>query len=72
MQHNVMIDDKLLKASLLAAGLTNVDDVVQLSLTMFVKLRLKKQQAIKKYKGAFMWDEHYHNSHRREDIRAVG
>ena len=68
----VSIDGRLLDDALLMSGLENVDEVVQLSLTMFINVRLHKQELIRKYRGALKWDaDAVPESELTEEIRVV-
>jgi Arc/MetJ family transcription regulator len=53
MRTNIVIDDKLMKDSLRATGLTTKREVVELGLRTL--LRLRQQEEIKKFRGKLDW-----------------
>lgn len=75
MEKLVNIDETLVSDALDLSGLSNQDDVINLSLRMFLKIRLKKQEIIKRYKGTLKWQAVVSSKDssiaRREEIRAV-
>ena len=70
MERIVKINDKIITDALHLSGMRNVNSVISLSLEVFVKSRLKKQEFIKRYKGKLS-DASEHVGIRREEIRAV-
>lgn len=53
MRTNIVIDDKLMKATLSATGLKTKREAVELGLRTL--LRLKKQLDIRRYRGKLSW-----------------
>lgn len=53
MRTNIVIDDKLMKATLSATGLKTKREAVELGLRTL--LRLKKQLEIRRYRGKLSW-----------------
>jgi Arc/MetJ family transcription regulator len=53
MRTNIVIDDKLMKASLRATGLKTKREAVELGLRML--LRLSRQEEIRQFRGKFKW-----------------
>jgi Arc/MetJ family transcription regulator len=54
MRTNIMIDDDLMEAAMLATGAKSKKDAVELGLQMLV--RLHRQQSIRDFKGKLQWD----------------
>ena len=54
MRTNIVIDDKLMAATLRATGLTTKREVVELGLRTL--LRLRQQAEIKKLRGKISWE----------------
>ncbi len=54
MRTNIVIDDGLMKDALKATGLKTKKEVVELGLQTLVRLR--RQAAIKKYRGKLAWE----------------
>ena len=54
MRTNIVIDDKLMKATLLATGLKTKREAVELGLRTV--LRLRQQEAIRHLRGKLAWD----------------
>jgi hypothetical protein len=66
----INLDNRLIADAMSLSGLQNIEGVVGLSLAMFVKTRLKKQEFIRRYKGKLIASsEEVHL--RRAEIRAV-
>lgn len=53
MRTNIVIDDKLMKASLRATGLKTKREAVELGLRTL--LRLSQQEEIRRYRGKLKW-----------------
>ena len=53
MRTNIVIDDKLMKDTLRATGLTTKREAVELGLRTL--LRLKEQEEIKRFRGKLDW-----------------
>jgi Arc/MetJ family transcription regulator len=53
MRTNIIIDDRLMTATLKATGIKTKKEVVELGLQTL--LRLKQQEQIKKYRGKLQW-----------------
>ncbi|MEM7194261.1 MAG: type II toxin-antitoxin system VapB family antitoxin [Pseudomonadota bacterium] len=70
METLVTINDKLMNDALRLSGLTNDNEVIEMSLKLMIKLRLKKQEVIKKYRGELKWDGGAWERN-RDDIRVV-
>ena len=70
METLVTINDKLMTDALGITGLSNDNEVIELSLKMMIKLRLKKQEVIKNYKGQLNWETGSWDKG-RDDIRVV-
>ena len=70
METLVTINDKLMTDALGITGLSNDNEVIELSLKMMIKLRLKKQEVIKNYKGQLSWETGTWDKG-RDDIRVV-
>lgn len=70
MEKLVTIDDRLIADALHMSGLIREEDVIQLSLKMFTKIRLKKQEIVKRYMGTMEWSADQWGDG-REDIRAI-
>ena len=70
MERVINLDNRLIADAMSLSGLQNIEGVVGLSLAMFVKTRLKKQEFIRRYKGKLITSsEEVHL--RRAEIRAV-
>jgi Arc/MetJ family transcription regulator len=54
MRTNILIDDDLMEAAMLATGVKSKKDTVELGLQMLV--RLHRQQSIRDFKGKLQWD----------------
>jgi Arc/MetJ family transcription regulator len=54
MRTNILIDDDLMEAAMLATGAKSKKDTVELGLQMLV--RLHQQQSIRDFKGKLQWD----------------
>jgi Arc/MetJ family transcription regulator len=54
MRTNILIDDDLIEAAMLATGVKSKKDAVELGLKMLV--RLHRQQSIRDFKGKLQWD----------------
>lgn len=54
MRTNILIDDDLMEAAMLATGAKSKKDAVELGLQMLV--RLHRQQSIRDFKGKLQWD----------------
>ena len=54
MRTNIVIDDKLMKATLLATGLKTKREAVELGLRTV--LRLRQQEAIRRLRSKLAWD----------------
>jgi Arc/MetJ family transcription regulator len=54
MRTNILIDDDLMEAAMLATGVKSKKDAVELGLQMLV--RLHRQQSIRDFKGKLQWD----------------
>jgi Arc/MetJ family transcription regulator len=54
MRTNILIDDDLMEAAMLATGAKSKKDAVELGLQMLV--RLHQQQSIRDFKGKLQWD----------------
>jgi Arc/MetJ family transcription regulator len=54
MRTNILIDDDLMEAAMLATGVKSKKDTVELGLQMLV--RLHRQQSIRDFKGKLRWD----------------
>jgi Arc/MetJ family transcription regulator len=54
MRTNILIDDDLMEAAMLATGAKSKKDTVELGLQMLV--RLHRQQSIRDFKGKLQWD----------------
>ncbi len=70
METLVTINDKLMNDALTLSGLSNDNEVIEMSLKLMIKLRLKKQEVIKKYRGELRWDAGSWEQN-RDDIRVV-
>lgn len=53
MRTNIVIDDKLMKDTLRATGLTTKREAVELGLRTL--LRLRQQEEIRRYRGKLAW-----------------
>ena len=53
MRTNIVIDDKLMKDTLRATGLTTKREAVELGLRTL--LRLRQQEEIRRYRGKLSW-----------------
>jgi Arc/MetJ family transcription regulator len=53
MRTNIVIDDKLMKDTLRATGLTTKREAVELGLRTL--LRLRQQEEIRRFRGKFPW-----------------
>jgi Arc/MetJ family transcription regulator len=54
MRTNIVIDDKLMDSTLRATGLRTKREVVELGLRTL--LRLKRQEAIRRFRGKLPWE----------------
>lgn len=54
MRTNIVIDDKLMKDTLRATGLTTKREAVELGLRTL--LRLRQQEEIRGFRGKLVWD----------------
>jgi Arc/MetJ family transcription regulator len=54
MRTNILIDDDLMEAAMLATGVKSKKDAVELGLQTLV--RLHRQQSIRDFKGKLQWD----------------
>jgi len=54
MRTNIVIDDKLMDDALKATGLTTKKEAVEMGLKALI--RMKKQEKIRKFKGALSWE----------------
>ena len=54
MRTNIVIDDELMAAALKATGLATKKETVELGLQTLI--RLKKQEAIRKFRGKLNWE----------------
>ena len=54
MRTNIIIDDELMAAALKATGLATKKETVELGLQTLI--RLKKQEAIRKFRGKLNWE----------------
>jgi Arc/MetJ family transcription regulator len=54
MRTNILIDDDLMEAAMLATGVKSKKETVELGLQMLV--RLHQQQSIRDFKGKLQWD----------------
>jgi Arc/MetJ family transcription regulator len=54
MRTNILIDDDLMEAAMLATGVKSKKDAVELGLQMLV--RLHRQQSIRDFKSKLQWD----------------
>ncbi len=54
MRTNIVIDDDLMSEALKATGLKTKKEAVELGLNTLI--RLKKQEAIKSYRGKLTWE----------------
>lgn len=54
MRTNILIDDDLMSAAMLATGVKSKKEAVELGLKALV--RLNRQQSIRQFKGKLKWD----------------
>lgn len=54
MRTNILIDDDLMNAAMIAAGVKSKKEAVELGLRALV--RLNRQQSIRQFKGKLKWD----------------
>ena len=66
----IEIDDELASEALELSGLQKMEDVIKLGLLLFVRLRLKKQRIIRRYRGQLNTRPNYLAT-QEERIRAV-
>ena len=55
MRTNIVIDDRLLQDTLGATGLRTKREVIELGLRTLLRLVLRRQQQIKRFRGKLHW-----------------
>ncbi|OGT56856.1 MAG: transcription regulator of the Arc/MetJ class [Gammaproteobacteria bacterium RIFCSPHIGHO2_12_FULL_63_22] len=55
MRTKIVIDDKLLRDTLQATGLRTKREVIELGLRTLLRLNLRQQEQIKRFRGKLQW-----------------